>query len=747
MNSGLEQVSVSAPAEIQVTKRYIHQNAKIAIQDVYDALIELITNADDQYVLLEEHGHTVNGRIEIEVERKRKGTPSIVRVRDFGDGMTLEVMEEKLGPRSLGKRISGMSDGSKVRGTNSRGAKDVHVLGGVTFESITEDGRYNKFEITARLDFNPHRPSKKATSTERRALGIPKGTGTLVTLTVDPMVCSVQQHNHLRRKLRSLVALRDIVGSANRRIILRDLTQEREDVIDPLRLEGKDQVKEQFMIPDYPQAQAKLIIKRASKRLEDRRSKFRDSGILIKSRHGIHEATLCATELETDPHAAWFFGRLTCEYIDDLWNEYDDRYEKGLRPTTDNPCPIVDPLRKAGLRRDHPFTKKLFQEILKRLRPLVEAERKRQEKERVKIESEETRKRLNALERAAAKFMQDHLTESDTAREPDSKDAESSFRRNGYTLSPPFAQIVCGNSCRFWLNVRQQSFPELSVGDSVEISCLTSEISLNKRYAQLEGHPAQEGVLRCIWLVKGERATNATGIQVRVGSIVADRVIEVLESEKEKYKDVRDLCFNHKRYSLVAGKAKSVLILAPYPLVVDRATPIDITCSAHTFKVTGQRVLMPRADLGVATCKLRIDAAQPECKGTLKAHLNGHVATAAIISVLPTGAPIKINIVAEEFGNQRYRWQANMLQIAAKHPSVRRYLGPAPPFPNQEEKHFRVLLAEIVAEAVCQRVLSKAVAESPEEYQDADWDAYYAEYTKFMTKFLPIAHESQLKDP
>ena len=55
--------------------------------------------------------------------------------------------------------------------------------------------------------------------------------------------------------------------------------------------------------------------------------------------------------------------------------------------------------------------------------------------------------------------------------------------------------------------------------------------------------------------------------------------------------------------------------------------------------------------------------------------------------------------------------------------------------------------AEIVAEAVCQRVLGKKLAEEPDEYQDLDWDGYYADYTKLMTEFLPIAHESQVKDP
>ena len=91
-------------------------------------------------------------------------------------------------------------------------------------------------------------------------------------------------------------------------------------------------------------------------------------------------------QLEHDQHAAWFIGRLTCPFIDDLWNEYDDRNAKDIPLTVENPGPIIDPSRKSGLVRGHPFTKALFAEVLKRLRPLVEEERKRAEKERVSIE-------------------------------------------------------------------------------------------------------------------------------------------------------------------------------------------------------------------------------------------------------------------------------------------------------------------------------------------------------------------------
>lgn len=82
----------------------------------------------------------------------------------------------------------------------------------------------------------------------------------------------------------------------------------------------------------------------------------------------------------------------------------------------------------------------------------------------------------------------------------------------------------------------------------------------------------------------------------------------------------------------------------------------------------------------------------------------------------------------------------NVLEIAARHPSLRRHLGPAAAFPGQNDPQFRVLIAEIVADAVCAGIVSRNAEMNPESYVNADWDRYYAEYSEFMTRFLPIAH-------
>ncbi len=724
--------------------RYWHQNAKAAIRDIFDALVELITNVDDRYVVLKKRG-----RIEIDIERRRGGADNTIRVRDFADGMTLKVMNEKL--LKVGGRVSGMAEGHAVRGTNSRGAKDVAVLGGVVFESIAADGCYHRCEISARGRFKPDPDPVPATTEIREQLGIPKGTGTVVTLSVNSKIAAIPQHETLRERLERLIPLQDIFSSSDREVVLRDLNKKREDRIQAAQPQGHEVLDRRLAVPGYPDATAKLVVRRSKERFDTTESRlFRRGGILIKSSHAIHEATYLAPELEHDPHAAMFFGRLQCDYLERLWNDYDDRFEKNLEPTPENPGYVIDPMRRGGLTREHPFVKALFAEALRAFRPLVDEERGQQEKKKSAIESDKTRQRLRSLEKEAAKFMNRYRDEEEESREPDDRVPDSSFRRKGFSLSPPFAQLVVGKQTRFWFNVDQKAFPEIAAGELVEVECSSREIASSERFVNLESHPTQQGALRAVWHVKGLEPTAAATVSARTETIQAESTIEVLSSERERFSHVTSFCFERKAYTVRTDGSRRITLLAPYPSVVSERSPFELSCSNETFKFSGERVLVPQPELGIAICKLRVTTSKPEIKGKLLARFATSTAEAEIVSSEPLNSAlvIKLDDVGGDW-NQRAIWSgnSNTLVVAARHPALRRYLGPPPEFPGQEQPHFRVLLAEIVADAVCSRLISKNADTKPDEYTDYDWDAYYADYSKYMSEFLPIAHATQVKDP
>ena len=314
----------SSPKLIQADPRTLMQGAKLAISDVYDAITELVTNADDRYQCL-----GIAGRIEIEVERRRGDSRGTLRVRDFADGMTSEVMLRKLS--RMGARISGLEKGLPVRGTNSRGAKDVAALGDVTFESIAGDGHYHRFKISAYFEYTDFEPMP-VTDEVRETLRIGTGTGTVVTIDLAKEQ-SIPQHDTLRANLNRLVPLRDILSDPHRTITLADSNRNRVEQLRPPVISGNERVNETIQIPGYERLTAKLTIKRAERPFERANSRFRLGGILVKSRHAVHESTLFDSSLENDVHAQWFFGKLVCDGVDDLWNEYRRAFRaKGAVP-------------------------------------------------------------------------------------------------------------------------------------------------------------------------------------------------------------------------------------------------------------------------------------------------------------------------------------------------------------------------------------------------------------------------------
>jgi hypothetical protein len=720
--------------EIEVDRRNIFQNASLSIRDIYDAIVELVTNSDDRYQVL-----GICGRIEIELDRRRDA-PGVLRVRDFADGMSSDVMEKKIS--RMGGRVSGLESGEAVRGTNSRGAKDVAALGLVRFESIASDGLMHKCEITTQFKFSlwePVKPTRKV----RKDIGIKSGTGTLVTIELDKKT-RIPRHDTLRRNISRLIPLREILSDPENEVVLIDAKKKKESYLKAPHIDGVVRLKQSYEIPGYPGSKAKLIIKRAKKKFGKEQSKFRQGGILIQSRHAVHEATLFDNALENEPNAMWFFGKLRCEYIDDLWNQYDDRYAASEEQDVINPCPVIDPSRKQGLTRDHPFVQKLFEQALLRLRPMVEEERKREENRKTEIESEDTRKRLEALEKAATSFMNKFAEEEEPSRDPDARKADSQFMEKGFSLNPPFASMVVNQSQKFWFNVNQKAFPEIGVGDHAVVQCSSGDIRVISPQPVMESHPKLDKAVRVVIEAKAQNPAPAVGLDVSLGPISASSVIEILESEAEKYKDIDRFAFKQKTYRIRTDVGKKTLtITAPIDTAPNNAG-IDLEFSGDAFKVRGQHVLRHQPELGISSCRFSVVCDGTEARETVTARIGAQETSARLISFQPLGAGLEIRLEDIDLNEFRYQWKQNVLEIAAGHPSIKRYLGDASQnYPGQDAKHFRLLIAEIVAEAVCSRIVGRNAETSPETYEKAGWDFLYTEYCRYMTEFLPITHKLQ----
>ena len=155
---------------------------------------------------------------------------------------------------------------------------------------------------------------------------------------------------------------------------------------------------------------------------------------------------------------------------------------------------------------------------------------------------------------------------------------------------------------------------------------------------------------------------------------------------------------------------------------------MEVTFSNKKISIGGNRTLVPKKHVGIAVCEFTISSKNPEMVGTLTAQLGDHSATAEVFTEPPKGTGIKIKLENVDY-NQRYRWRQNVLEIAAGHSSLKRYLGTkSENFPGQDSRHFRLLVAEIVAGAVCAKKIERREANFEYEDESPDWHFYYAEY-------------------
>lgn len=108
--------------DLKIDKRVAKLLSFSAIKkDPVRALVELITNSDDSYRVLESHGYLMAGTIMVEVVRKHKN--SIFTVIDQAEGFDAKTMDERVG--GFGTYTS---KGLDVRGFFGRGLKEA-ILG------------------------------------------------------------------------------------------------------------------------------------------------------------------------------------------------------------------------------------------------------------------------------------------------------------------------------------------------------------------------------------------------------------------------------------------------------------------------------------------------------------------------------------------------------------------------------------------------------------------------------------------
>lgn len=705
--------------------RAFKQDANHAMKgDIVRGLIELITNADDAY------GSDSPGKIRVEVEHRRGKSWNVI-VRDRAKGMRKATMVRAIG--HIGTRTSGFESGASVRGNLGRGAKDLAAFGPVKFESICE-GYYSRMVLEPDGSFDEP-VEKRATERDRSVLGIPRGAGTVVTVAVDERF-RCPQHRTLLDRLSKHYQLRDINSDPRRELTLVDLNDSTTDGIRYGHSSLDEVVRRDGNIPEYEGATFAITIYRAPERYEHPSSDTgRPEGILVKGRRAIYENTLFS--FEGNPHAHWFMGALACDYIDILALEFDEIEVKGGEHSPLNPMPIISRSRD-GLVHDHPFYKALVTTVEPFLAELVRIEERKARESEVR-ESARLRRALDSLGRDLGQLVDADLREiEEDGLGGDKGTSEESLR------------IIPGNPVLYMGEDKTISVVALR---ALGASSLCIEVDpegvvqvLDPLQIPLTDHPRRADCLIGRIHLRPLMEDEETLLTVQCAEAEAVAVIHVRpEREVPELVPPIQLEFERSRYQLAHGRRRSLILRAPVEVINKEDTTLArVVSSDQGIVVIGSEVQLDfDEDELCFVGRVKVDPRVLGAHATLTASLREEQAKCSVVVAQQEGGGprLVIKIVDEVQGRYRAYLERDgdltVIKILGGHSAIKRYLGPAPDFPNQDLPSARLVIAEIVAGEAARLVMERK-HRAP---GDLDGPAFYSEHLLYLEKYLARCHK------
>lgn len=715
----------------EYTKRAFTQDAELAIKnDFYRALIEAVTNCDDNY-------GDRPGEISIKIWG---ANPWFFSVRDQGTGIARNEFKPRL--IDLGNRTSGAEEGKSTRGNRGRGAKDLASLGVVRYESI-RNNHYAEFAMDRTGDAKISPTAALATNEIRERLGIRKN-GTLVT--VGCRSAKKPRYEAAKKKICNLVALRDILCNPKRTVLLAFGEEESVRLQFKPPADRREILREQLVIKGYP-AKATLVLFEHSAPLEEPpKDECRIGGVLIKSGRSIHEATLFG--LEGNPYAQRLSGELQWKTIDELAKEYDDREQAQLQPLPANPLPIIGRSRE-GLEQKHPASVALrdaTEPVLRREAARIEA----QTKNRPAQETAETRRILSQLGSVLSAYWKEKRQELESE---DAGTEESEDNQKHFSVIPPKKRIDPGETATFTVQLVQDLDENGLPGDLEPearvslIECkLPAKVKLSVTRVRLKPDDAMPGRFRGTFKVESGDGSGEALIDIRYGDESAG--LELTIEPAQAITIPSTLTFSSEHYTVRPGKAKTLTITAPTWLVDENGAEVAIRSSNSISvrpKSTALRLrLRPDELFYQGTATVYGDKVGERAKVSAT---GGRVVAVTRVAVAEEDKSphfeVEIDAVA---GYQRAQIKHSdngdvKIIINGLHPAATRYFGPHPEYVLQGTALSKLLMAEIAGEETVQYFLN-------EKYKNVKAEVLTLQVVRNreLARILPKIHAVMLKD-
>jgi len=515
--------------KLKVDTRVAMQLSQSAIKkNPIIALVELITNSDDSYRRLD----VSFGSIVIKVQRKNRN--SIFTVIDNAEGMDRDKFDQVVG--EFGTDSSGFTSGEDVRGYFGRGLKEAILgLGKGTLKSI-KNNKFNECSLNEEADFEL-KPEKLASKKLRQNLGIMEN-GTCVEITITNQEIKIPQISTIIHDLSRYYSLRDINSSNSRSVRL--INENSKEFVEleyeyPKRKELTN--KENLPIAGYPSASFDIQVFIANEALTS--TDFtRESGLLIKSKIGIHAISLF--KFEHDPFAQKICGHVSCQYIDELLRN-DEQVLSDKRD---------------GLAKNHAFNNNFIKAIEDELTEVIEKLRKVDESKKKSIENKETLERIRKVIKEINDFALNELgfNEGSGTNKGDEKGKKKkTLPTDGFNFIPEFYEIEASKQST--LTLRGIIPYYIKDEDLIKLTIDTEEIKiLNNQMIKVNEEESDENLIDFKIKVLGNSIGTEgfiTASTENISAVACIKVVDKKERKKLKHKSsglISDIKFDPELY-------------------------------------------------------------------------------------------------------------------------------------------------------------------------------------------------------
>jgi hypothetical protein len=525
-------------------------------------------------------------------------------------------------------------------------------------------------------------------------------------------------------------------------VVFHDINSDSKSAVRFIRPIVEEISSEELTIAGYEGAIATIEVGRMTERGESNSTDTsRPEGLLLKGNRAIYENSLF--KYESNPAAHWFSGSIKCQYIDRLAKEYDDESEAGRAHSDANPTPIISRSRD-GLEREHPFVAALSESIEAFLRPLIEAEELKA-RDSGNRESTQLRRDFDSLGRDLAQLIDSDLKEIDD----EGFDGDGSGEADADIYVIPIAPV---------LYINENKTISVIVRRALGLSEVTLRLDpegvielIDSTVVPLVDHPRREdyliGRIRLRPLIEDEETT----LTVVAGDLELETFIEVRpERDDPEPEPPTSLEFERQRFHVTVGKKRKLRLRAPVETVNDaETTSVRVVSSGAGVVVLGGTTVL-RFD-EEALCfvgEVEVDPRQLGARETLTAILGLDQAECEVsVGKFPGDGPsLTVELVDQEMGHFR-AWVEETatgvkINILGANKALKRYLGPGPDFPNQNNVQARAVIAEIIAGEAARLVVQRKYRNAGE----LDGPGFYAEHLEYLDKYLRRCHVVMVAD-